>query len=544
MSPQETPELIENSLGELALELEKLPRRCKLIYEKASSMTMSIKIGKNQKGGSEDKVNANGRAGVNNNEHDHLLSLGGTTCSSFCYVKSQKFQLVFLRCESFNARKAATRLVNYLELICEVYGEEALRRPLRVDDIKSREEVEVLSAGHQQLLPFRDKSGRRVLAIHGDLSLPSSSLLSRSVMSRGPATKLVLYLWSVLMEDEDAQRRGLVVVFWPRYVNHRVARRYLEMGEHDAIAKSCDNDSDGNDTNKRQVKCKRKKHRRVADNARDTEENGLRPPDAEVLSLGRKFFEAVPIRICAMHCCLPDTAFFRMVKYIFVYMIGDSYRARVKTHQGHGTEVLYSLMSYGIPVDTLPLDELTQTIKTKNLLAFVNVRRRIEANYHADSNSFGISDDSSYGSSESDDSLKWSSMVECPSLNDVIFRGGKSYMSHPGNMMFRGLIETHIDEHSAASQDRKKSLTWQVIQEVETKGGQFLVYNKGVGTWTKLVDRVQIRHKIANCFKEYRRKIRANQKMQTNHSSTHKFVVQDAKKRRRIRCGMPEDCST
>ena len=46
---------------------------------------------------------------------------------------------------------------------------------------------------------------------------------------------------------------------------------------------------------------------------------------------------------------------------------------------GTGMEVNYSLMGYGIPVDILPMDEATFTIKKKNQIAFVKVRTKIEA---------------------------------------------------------------------------------------------------------------------------------------------------------------------
>ena len=195
-------------------------------------------------------------------------------------------------------------------------------------------------------------------------------------------------------------------------------------------------------------------------------------------------------------------------------------------------------MGYGIPVDTLPLDEQTQTVKTKNQAAFVKVRRKIEAEQHVYSSSGkyissngAVSDDSSEKSTGSNNTNK-SCIIECPSLNDVIFRSGKSYMSHPGNMMFRGLIEKHLKEHNAATQDRKKKITWQVVDEVEMIGGRFLQYDRGLGTWTELTDRSVFRHKIATYFNNYRRKQTAHQQTQMNQSNTHKFEAQYGRKRK------------
>jgi len=197
-------------------------------------------------------------------------------------------------------------------------------------------------------------------------------------------------------------------------------------------------------------------------------------------------------------------------------------------------------MGYGIPVDTLPMDELTRTVKTKNQVQFIEVRRKIEAErdgYGGYNCSGAVSDDISDSRSTGSNNTNKSSMIECPSLNDVIFRSGKSYMSHPGNMMFRGLIEKHINEHNAATQSRKTKLTWQVVDEVELKGGRFLEYDRGLRTWAELTDRSVIRHKIAAHFKEYRRKVKAHQETRINKSSTHKFEAQDGRKRKRAsRC--------
>jgi hypothetical protein len=198
-------------------------------------------------------------------------------------------------------------------------------------------------------------------------------------------------------------------------------------------------------------------------------------------------------------------------------------------YEGDGTEVHYKLSGYGIPVETLPMDEITGNIKTKNQAQFIAVRRRIEG---VEENDGGHVSSSSSSSSNNNNTP---CMIECPLLNDVIFRSGKSYLSHPGNANFRGLIEQYISAHNEASQDKKIKITWQVIEEVESKSGRFLEYDKGLGTWTELTNRSAVRHKIATYFKEYRRKLKAQHKTQISHSSTHQFVQQDGKKRKRAR---------
>ena len=86
------------------------------------------------------------------------------------YVNSADFRLRFLRCDLFDTKKAAERMVQFLDLLYEVFGDYALRRPIQMSDF-TREEMQVFRAGHYQLLPYRDRSGRRVFASVGGFGI-------------------------------------------------------------------------------------------------------------------------------------------------------------------------------------------------------------------------------------------------------------------------------------------------------------------------------------------------------------------------------------
>jgi hypothetical protein len=341
MACEETTELIEGSLKLLAIELQNLPLRFKRIYKKASCMGENTS-NNNSNGNFEDLVKENGKE-IDGHFDNNYFSYKAVSPPS-CYVKSRNFQLAFLRCEFFNANKAAMRMAKYLELAYDLNGEEALRRPLRIDDFTSKEEEEIINAGHQQLLPFRDRSGRRVLAIHGDLSLPSDSLLARSVLAKGPAMKLLLYLWSVLIEDVESQRNGLVVVFWPLYMDHHTT---VKQSEQDADATAT---SPLITKRKKRGYAKRTKRKlRKFTNHGDTDDDGNElsalVPDANSRSTGMRFFEAIPIRVCAIHFCLPDTPFFLMIRHILILILGETFRTRVKTLQGKSSQTTDKLVS-------------------------------------------------------------------------------------------------------------------------------------------------------------------------------------------------------
>jgi hypothetical protein len=67
---------------------------------------------------------------------------------------------------------AAKRLVRFTEYMHQEYDLEVLERPLRLSDVETKcgtrgkEVMNSLKTGHSQLLPFRDRSGRRVFTTH------------------------------------------------------------------------------------------------------------------------------------------------------------------------------------------------------------------------------------------------------------------------------------------------------------------------------------------------------------------------------------------
>jgi hypothetical protein len=78
------------------------------------------------------------------------------------YVTDQKLRLQFLRAEYFDARKAAHRLVSFMEGKLEFFGPEVLARSIYLSDL-DQDDLESLRSGFRQLLPSRDRAGRAIL---------------------------------------------------------------------------------------------------------------------------------------------------------------------------------------------------------------------------------------------------------------------------------------------------------------------------------------------------------------------------------------------
>jgi hypothetical protein len=79
------------------------------------------------------------------------------------YVTSRKFRLMFLRAEYFNVRKAAGRLVKFMEEKLQLFGSNALARPLYLSDL-DKDTQETLKSGVFQWIGARDRTGRSIIA--------------------------------------------------------------------------------------------------------------------------------------------------------------------------------------------------------------------------------------------------------------------------------------------------------------------------------------------------------------------------------------------
>lgn len=278
----------------------------------------------------------------------------------------------------------------------------------------------------------------------------------------------LVYIFYVAAESIESQRKGIVFVFYPSTCNGF---------DVDSILKTL--------------------------------------PRPHERKLASKFNKALPIRPAAIHLCFPESIFFRIFRSILLLSFRSSTRFRFKTHSGQWTEFKYQLMGYGIPIDILPISQ-TGKIKTILLQQWIRLRKSIEAPPGMGGGQDGSGSDDSDGNRPLSASALLSA-IECPNLNDVIFRTGKSYMCHPGNVMFRSLIESKLDEHFAATRKEKATIAWWIVNEVERRGGRFLKWDNR-GWWTEFADREGIRYKIPTYFRDFTRNMKARRNRIMNNN--------------------------
>jgi hypothetical protein len=246
-------------------------------------------------------------------------------------------------------------------------------------------------------------------------------------------------------------------------------------------------------------------------------ETFLRLPTSQDRSYGTRMQVSFPYRFAALHFCLPDAPLFHVLRAISVTTAIDDNRVRMRFPMGRNVEIRYQLLGYGIPVSTIPLTE-SGSVKTKHLLQWIKTRQAIE------------DDLSTENRSQSD----FKEYIDCPLSKDVVFRNGTSSLVHPGNVTFRELIAIHYQQHNQAkSSDEKKAVSWKIVDQVTGKGGRFLEWDRSKNCWTPMLNRSQIRVKVALTLRDFKKVVQAARKSQINTSSTYQFERQDGRKRKR-----------
>jgi len=224
-----------------------------------------------------------------------------------------------------------------------------------------------------------------------------------------------------------------------------------------------------------------------------------------------RLHDAIPLRSCSHHFCLPDKPYFHALRSLYALAHGTSSRSRLKFHIGEEIEQLYKLKSYGIPVELIPVTG-TGNIKTIYLKQWIRLRKTLE----------------DMRAKELDDSV----LYQLPRSTDVIFRTGTSLTCHPGNSMFQSIIESKVKEHSEASQAGKMAITRDIIETVKQKEGRFLQWDTR-GWWTELTGTSHVHTKVAVSVRDFKSKSVAQQNRQNSQSNTSVFENQDGKKRRK-----------
>ena len=77
------------------------------------------------------------------------------------YVRSPRLLLRFLRCDHWDATKAASRMIRFFDWKLELFGEANLARDICLQDLQPVD-IKSLKKGYFQRFPERDRAGRAI----------------------------------------------------------------------------------------------------------------------------------------------------------------------------------------------------------------------------------------------------------------------------------------------------------------------------------------------------------------------------------------------
>jgi len=333
-----------------------------------------------------------------------------TTATTSTYVNTDDFRLRFLRCELFDVAKAAIRMTKYLELVLDLFGDYALQRPIRLADF-SRSELKDIRKGRFQFLPYPDRGG--ITGRRVMVVIPDHEWESISPRVRN---KIMLYTTWVAGNDVHVQQEGIVFVAWFEKSSRVTRKPAIETNDHKVLT----------------------------------------------------------VRPCAIHCCSPDTPFYRFRRSVMTMRIGREFRSKLMVHVGESVELRYNLHTYGIPSEQIPIT-YTGMVKVTYMRQWVRLREMIEGEWKNEATETPTSDANSArenGQSTSPNTNTNKKLIEFPYLSDIIFRKGSALMSHPGNVALRTLIMVKVEEELEAKENEGNPKQLQKEEKKEEQPGE------------------------------------------------------------------------
>jgi len=270
-----------------------------------------------------------------------------------------------------------------------------------------------LRAGHVQLLPTRDQSGR---PIYADLE----TFHDQSFKAAVNRLRAGIFLWCMMSEDEETQKRGVVVIA-------------VQMGAVDSS--------------------------RV---------------DPEMVRELPRLEKWLPLRASACHICT-DHPITSILWRAVIMGVSHEARVRHRLHFGTYTEIKYSLLGYGIPVDVFPVSD-SGVIKKTNFHRWISKHVAREATLIRTGTFYGI---------------------DMPTVKDVLSGTGEPIQQHPGNILLGVLVASYLDEYIAAKSERKTFVD-KVHGMVKESSGRFL--SQGDDGWWREMSVADAKEKVRTAF--------------------------------------------
>lgn len=140
-------------------------------------------------------------------KNSQALQTAQKRCS---YLLTDSFKLQFLRCECFDAVKSAQRYCKYWEKRLEIFGED--RAFAKLTAASMQEDWLPIQKGALQVIRRPKTEGASPDSDERDILYMDSSKLEPGAYTRESGCRAFWYLFHCLLEDEQVQKRGLIVL--------------------------------------------------------------------------------------------------------------------------------------------------------------------------------------------------------------------------------------------------------------------------------------------------------------------------------------------
>jgi hypothetical protein len=430
-------------------------------------------------------------------------------------LTNRNFHLMFLRAELFDVPAAAVRYLKNLAILYRYFGYQALQRPLHFHQDLTRAEQTELKTGKMQILPSRDRSGRLISVILEAFACEIEAAVGGGFDQTGGAYHkknllfgfLLLLLLSCVFQVFSlslAHSQALTVLC---FIKIRIIVFIV-------------NTAYRNDTLTQQLGAVTL----WSGDPRMAEQfQGFNKTLADIM-------HSDPIRYSAIHICLPSGPLYNFIRAAIFMNVLATGRSRSMVHEGKecpfmlqqlggsrhafasltfclpfleitNVQCSYSLMSFGIPVQQLPITS-TGNIKTKPVLKWLKAVAEQDKNPNA--------------------------IIIYPHVNDILFsKGGAASHHHYGNIEFKACLEAHIrafQTPSMSSYQRIPLVCQEIVNSILSSGGRLLSLHKDGAWWEEITDPAEQTSRVKVAWYDHIKRMNARKKQQASTSDTMQFM--------------------
>ena len=150
---------------------------------------------------------------------------------------------------------------------------------------------------------------------------------------------------------------------------------------------------------------------------------------------------------------------------------------------GRWDEVRFTLQTYGIPTECIPLDD-DNNLNVEYHLSWLQMRR--------------VQEQTTAGRNNDDNNA----VVLVPRRFDVLFGKGKNVSDHTGNLRAYHIVEMNRQAYEEAGKFAKTQVAERIVKEINQSYGRFLKFEEEYG-WVE-VDHDTARDKISHFFRRMR----------------------------------------